>query len=155
MTTLRLSLLVVLPTMALLASCATSTNELTSAAARSVTFGLTRDNPVEVCSVPGQRAYLANLRCSDGGVPQFRRVGNFGQRNPFPPGFTMEQQGALMEGLLRGAPPVLKPGESDYHIVDGYELTCGTRKTLVYMDMYHCGNSQSLPPPQGFSTVAR
>jgi hypothetical protein len=36
----------------------------------------------------------------------------------------------------RGYP--LQPGEVDYHVVDGYAVTCGTSKRLIYLDMYHC-----------------
>lgn len=36
------------------------------------------DNPVRADMPPGQRAYLARLRCADDRAPQFRRVGSFG-----------------------------------------------------------------------------
>ena len=35
-------------------------------------------NPVRAEMPPGQRAYLGRLRCADGNVPTFYRIGNFG-----------------------------------------------------------------------------
>jgi hypothetical protein len=72
-------------------------------------------NPVRVSGPSGQRAYLSTLRCADGNVPQFYRVGNFGV-------------GAFG------------------NIVDGYDVTCpgsSPEKTMVMMDMYHNGRTES------------
>jgi hypothetical protein len=72
-------------------------------------------NPVRVSGPAGQRAYLSTLRCADGKAPQFYRVGNFGV-------------GAFG------------------NIVDGYDVTCpgsSPEKTMVVMDMYHSGRTES------------
>jgi hypothetical protein len=37
-----------------------------------------RQNPVRAEMPPGQRAYLARLRCSDGRAPEYVRTGNLG-----------------------------------------------------------------------------
>ena len=72
-------------------------------------------NPVRVAGPAGQRAYLSTLRCADGKVPAFNRVGNYGI------------------GFFG-------------NIVDGYDVTCpgsAPAKTMVMMDMYHDGHSES------------
>jgi hypothetical protein len=47
------------------------------AAAQAFPLG-SRQNPVRVAIPPGQRAYLARLRCPDGQAPAFERTGNLG-----------------------------------------------------------------------------
>ena len=49
---------------------------------------------------------------------------------------------------MSGAP--LKSGEPDYHVIDGYELSCGPAKRMVYMDMYHCHQAPPNQVPEGF-----
>ncbi|MBI3373963.1 MAG: CHAT domain-containing protein [Betaproteobacteria bacterium] len=49
---------------------------------------------------------------------------------------------------------VIKPGEPDVHIVDGYEVTCGNSKQMIYMDMYHCEQPPPTSPPPGFGVRA-
>jgi hypothetical protein len=74
-------------------------------------------NPVRADRPPGQRAYLARLRCPDGSVPVgIERVGSFG------------------------------PGPYT-SIVDGYRLVCDGRERRIFMDMYHPGYVERRPVP--------
>lgn len=57
---------------ALLAGCVT-----TSGAGGGGTLG-SAQNPVRADMPQGQRAYLNRLRCSDGSVPKYGRIGNVG-----------------------------------------------------------------------------
>ena len=75
-----------------------------------------RDNPVRVLGPPGERAFLARLRCPAGDAPAFARMGSFGE-GPY---------GAILDGYrLRCA--------------DGTDAT-------VYMDMYHPGHDERQAP---------
>ncbi len=79
-------------------------------------------NPVRVSGPMGQRGYLSSLRCENGKAPQFARVGNYGI------------------GVFG-------------NIVDGYDVTCpasAPAKTMVMMDMYHSGRTESRTIP-GFT----
>ena len=48
----------------------------------------------------------------------------------------------------------IKPGEPDVHVVDGYEVTCGSSKQMIYMDRYHCEQPPPTSPPPGFAIRA-
>ena len=41
-------------------------------------------------------------------------------------------------------------GDPDLHIVDGYQVSCGETKRMVYMDMYHCKQASPTKVPAGF-----
>lgn len=128
---------------ALLAGCATSSNNYamdqqtreilaTQMAGRAQTQGSqldqmieqasqyplgSQENPVRASMPPGQRAYLARLRCGDGSAPEFRRTGNLG------------------------------PGVYG-NIVDNYAVICSGRQAVsVVMDMYHQGYVEDRPVP--------
>jgi hypothetical protein len=111
-------------------------------------LGETKLTAIEVCRPVGERAYLDRLRCSDGSTPTHKRVGSFGERNEVPKELSREQQAGLLKQQLSGA--ALTPGESDYHIVDGYEVSCGAVKRMVYLDMYHCDRAPTSDVPNGF-----
>ena len=83
-----------------------------------------KENPARVNMPPGQRAYLARLRCSDGRAPVFERVGNFG------PGV----YGSIIDGY------------------DVRCLTGSPAQSMIYMDMYHPQHSETGAPP-GFTIV--
>lgn len=104
--------------------------------------GETKRTAIEVCMPAGERAYLSRLQCANGEPVRFRRVGNFGPRTEIPANMPESESSALLEKMLRREAP--KPGEPDFHIVDGYEVTCGASKRLIYLDMYHCQQ----PPPE-------
>ena len=91
----------------------------------------------------GQRAYLASLACPGGQPLSYKRIGSVGPRNPFPAGASESDKMALMQrvGLMKGEP--------DYHIVDEYDITCGTVTRRIYMDMYHCDRSGPMSAPVG------
>ena len=141
----------------LLAACtSTPTNEpaakQASGAAQTQTqpapgLGDTKAMAIEVCMPPGQRAYLNRLLCADGSKPSYFRVGNFGPRNDVPPKLSDEDVARLMRGQLQ-------PGDPDLHIVDGYQLTCGDTKRMVYMDMYHCKQAPPTAVPAGYGKQA-
>ena len=114
-----------------------------------VFIGESKQDAIEVCAPAGQRAYLSRLMCPSGETPNYRRVGSYGERNEYPANLSREQQDALLERLLRRAP--LQPGEVDHHIVDGYELTCGDTRHMVYLDMYHCDQPPPVVAPRGFT----
>ena len=83
------------------------------------------ENPVRASGPPGQRAYLARLRCSDGSPPAFERGGSVGAR-PY---------GSIMDVYaLRCAAG--QPAQAS-----------------VYMDMYH-DHVEDRPVP-GFTIVPR
>lgn len=86
----------------------------------------------------GEREYLSRLRCADGSVPAFERLGSVGSRNPVE---TPEQEEAAMDQVIGGKP--IGPDEVDYHVIDLYELVCPDGQFSVFLDMYHCGQ----PPP--------
>lgn len=107
---------------------------------------------IEVCMPTGQRAYLARLVCASGEPPSYKRVGSFGNRNAFPKNLPPGEERALFERVMRGEP--MKPGEVDYHVVDGYELACGETRRIVYLDMYHCHQPAPAVVPHGFTLRA-
>ena len=142
----------------LLAACTTSpqstsapgTQQTSEAAPRTNAapgLGDTKATAIEVCMPPGQRAYLNRLLCGDGSKPSYFRVGNFGSRNEVPPKLSDEHQARLMLGKLQ-------PGDPDLHIVDGYQVSCGETKRMVYMDMYHCKQAPPTAVPAGFGKQA-
>jgi hypothetical protein len=109
-------------------------------------LGEDKSTAIEVCTPAGQRAYLATLKCSDGRRPAYRRTRNVGERTPSPPE-TEAQALTRLEDRYKPHPP----GAPDHHIVDEYELTCGSAKHIIYMDMYHCGVAPTVSPPKGFT----
>ncbi len=129
-----------------LAGCASSTQ----VADPKTTAGLgdSKATAIEVCRPMGQRAYLSRLVCADGTRPTFNRIGSFGSRMPEPKNMSQQQSSAVLEAMLSGR--ALKPGELDLHIVDGYEVSCGTVKRTIYMDMYHCHGAPPEQAPVGF-----
>jgi hypothetical protein len=128
--------------------CATAPSPQDSSAPPPPGFGETSDTAIEVCMPRGERAYLDLLQCSDGSPAAYRRVGNFGRRNNPPGNLSQEQQSELLLRTIGGAP--LRPGEQDYHVVDGYEVSCGAVKRMIYTDMYHCHQAPPTEAPRGF-----
>lgn len=114
-------------------------------------YGLTKQDAVEVCKPRGEHEYLARLVCPDSEHPKFDRSGNFGERTPLPDDMSEDDTNRLVEGMM--GYKALQTGEPDYHIVDGYELTCGETKTRVYLDMYHCDAPRPTRAPAGFSII--
>lgn len=81
-----------------------------------------QENPVRAEMPQGQRSYLARLRCADGTVPQFERVGNFG----------VGVYGRIIDGyevLCEASTP---------------------EKSMIFMDMYHPGHREAAAVP-GFT----
>ena len=89
---------------------------------------------IKVCMPQGQHAYLSRLRCPDGQPPKFQRLGSVAKS-------------------AEPAQPASAKDDTDDHLVDAYQVTCGEQTHVVYMDMYHC----NVPPPEeappGFSIV--
>jgi hypothetical protein len=108
-------------------------------------YGDSRSAAVEVCKPDGERAYLSRLVCPTGEAATFERLGTYGPRNELP------ADQPLTEQVASARRDPLQPGEVDYHVVDGYEVTCGTSKRLVYLDMYHCHQPPPTEAPPGFS----
>jgi len=79
-------------------------------------FGYDKTNPVPVYMDTGQKEYISKLLCPCGVSFDFERAGNVG----------------------KGA---------DGHIIDEYELECRNKKhkIILYMDMYHQGESSLTP----------
>lgn len=113
--------------------------------------GLTAAEAIEVCEPEGQRQYLASLVCPDSSHPTFERQGSFGMRSPFPGPLSSEEANALLLRLM--GDPTLRPGEPDFHMVDGYEVVCPDSTVFVYMDMYHCDAEGPPPAPPGFTLL--
>jgi hypothetical protein len=133
---------------AILAMLSCATNPPTTQTSSSDPLGSSKATAIEVCMVQGEREYLSRLLCSSGQAAGFKRIGSFGNRTERPANMSdaefYKQSAGSFPGL-RGAP--LKPGEVDYHIVDGYEIACGELRQKIYLDMYHCpGQSQSMAP---------
>jgi len=135
-----------------LLGCAASPQRVAPAISVS-SLGDTKATALEVCEPRGERDYLNRLRCSDGTKPAYRRIGSVGGRSDLPENLTKEQSAALLEQIISGAP--LKPGEPDYHVVDGYELSCPATKRMVYIDMYHCNQPAPAFAPIGFTLSNR
>jgi len=143
----RISLL--LSALVVLASCA-APGPTPTEAPEDPDYGFTKAKAIEVCSPNGQREYLLSLACPSGEAPRFRRIGSLGPRVDPPPestGRSLEQQ--VAEALRRTTAP-LKPGEPDYHIVDGYAARCGDKEVTLVLDMYHCGQPSPTRAPKGF-----
>jgi hypothetical protein len=134
-------------------SCATNLSKAQTPSTESL--GSSKATAIEVCMVQGEREYLSRLLCSSGQAAGFKRIGSFGNRTERPSNMSdaeFYKQAAGGFPGMRGAP--LKPGEVDYHIIDGYEIACGELRQKIYLDMYHCpGPSQSVAPP-GFTLRA-
>jgi hypothetical protein len=91
---------------------------------------------------------LMRLVCADGTRPTFARQGSVGMRTESFQDLPKEQQDALFQAMVSGR--ALKPGEKDYHVIDGYEVSCGQVKRIIYMDMYHCAANPPDKAPVGF-----
>ena len=97
-------------------------------------FGLARQTAIRVCGPGGERDYLAGLRCPSGEPPSYVRAGSVGARNPG------EQELSVMMDMNAKLPE----GAVDTHIIDLYEVTCGTDTVDVFLDMYHCADPDSM-----------
>ena len=129
---------------ALTASCA-STPDSSIPAPENPGYGESRGAAIEVCKPDGERAYLARLVCPTGEAATFDRAGTFGPRNDLPADLPLSEQ------IASARRDPLQPGEVDYHVVDGYEVSCGASKRLIYLDMYHCHQPPAGDAPPGFS----
>jgi hypothetical protein len=130
---------------ALLTGCQ-STTPAPAAATPSTAYGTSMATAVEVCKPPGERAYLARLRCADGNPPTFSRRGSGPSRST--PKSPADEQKMLDQMYAE-----IAPGDPDFHIVDYYEVTCGSKTTTVVMDMYHCKAAPPAQAPPGFTIV--
>jgi hypothetical protein len=130
--------------MPMLCSCVSSPPDATQADRSGP--GMSAATAIEVCRPAGERTYLERLICADGALPAIGRRVNVGNRAPVPASeqrtMTPEEIKLRLDRLFEmKAPP---PGEPDTHIVDRYELICGSTMHFVHLDMYHCDG----PPPQ-------
>ncbi|ATE70403.1 hypothetical protein CNO08_02885 [Lysobacter capsici] len=114
-------------------------------------YGLSKEQAVEVCKPRGEHEYLARLVCPDSEHATFERSGNFGERTPLPDDLSDDATNRLIEDMM--GYKALQPGEADYHIVDGYEVACGETRIRVYLDMYHCDAPRPTRAPAGFSII--
>jgi hypothetical protein len=85
-----------------------------------------RENPIRVNMPPGERAYLARLRCSDGAAPTFNREGSGG--------------GGAFGSIV--------------DIYDVRCANGEPRQSTIWMDMYHPTHDETAAP-QGFSLAPR
>jgi hypothetical protein len=100
---------------------------------------------IEVCKPDGERAYLERLVCPGGEGATFDRAGGSGTRNELP------RDASLSEQIASSRRDPLAPGEVDYHVVDGYAVTCGASKRMIYLDMYHCHQPPPTQAPPGYA----
>jgi hypothetical protein len=112
-------------------------------------LGDAKSSAIEVCRPEGERQYLARVRCPDGTTPTYRRIGSFGSRAELPKISNKEEEAAFLRRIISRV--ALSPGETDYHVVDGYEVACGAITRIVYMDMYHCSQDPPSTAPSGFT----
>ena len=124
-------------------SCATAPDSTTQTTGAG--YGESKGAAIEVCSLDGERAYLARLVCPTGEPAAFDRLGQYGPRNELP------ADQSLSEQIASARRDPLKPGEADYHVVDGYQIACGASKRLLYLDMYHCHQPPPTDAPPGYS----
>ena len=128
----------------LTASCVTAPDSSVEPSANPG-YGESNSAAVEVCRPDGERAYLSHLVCPTGEAATFERLGTYGPRNELP------ADQPLTEQVASARRDPLQPGEVDYHVIDGYEVACGTSKRLVFMDMYHCHQPPPTEAPPGFT----
>ena len=119
----------------------------TAATADAATLGSSKRTAVEVCMPPGERNYIRRLRCGDGAVPDFQRVGSVGMRDEVPP----RNEGETDDAHLARLHALMDSGEQDFHIIDLSALRCGDATHELYMDMYHCGSAPPAQAPVGFT----
>ena len=117
------------------------------------TYGIVRENAIEVCHPQGEHEYLSKLACADGNAPEYRLLGNAGTRTDPTKEFAdkLKRDDKVFEMLISPAP--IPPGEPDIHIVDVFEIKCRTSTTKLYFDRYHCSEESKarLPlAPRGF-----
>src|SRR5438094_10643033 len=78
-------------------------------------FARSKERAAEVCLPPGEKAYLAGLRCADGSAPGIRRMGSVGSRvSPVDP----DDPRILLQ--MDPERP-LQPGEPALHIVAAFD----------------------------------
>jgi hypothetical protein len=114
--------------------------------------GTSKESPLEVCMPEGEYGYLERLTCPDGTQPRIARGGSAGPRNKMPEKPSEEFTAARFREMLSGTP--LKPGEVDYHIVDAFNVVCGTQQFVLYLDMYHCQVDAPTTAPYGLKLRA-
>jgi len=124
-------------------ACATAPDSATQTTGAG--YGESRGAAIEVCNPDGERAYLERLVCPSGEPASFDRLGTYGPRNEL-----LADQ-PLSEQIASARRDPLKPGEADYHVVDGYEVACAASKRLLYLDMYHCHQAPPTKAPPGYS----
>src|SRR5438876_10585714 len=94
-------------------------------------FARSKERAAEVCLPPGEKAYLAGLRCADGSAPGIRRMGSVGSRvSPVDP----EDPRILLQ---MDADRPLQLCEPDLHIVDAFDARCGGAIYVMFSDMFH------------------
>ena len=113
--------------------------------------GLNISQAIEVCKASGQRQYLSMLVCPGDSHPTFKRIGSFGTRDPYPGDLSQAKADEILLRLI--SDPTLQSGEPDFHMVDGYEVVCPTSSTIIYMDLYHCGQDLPVTAPPGFTLL--
>jgi hypothetical protein len=114
--------------------------------------GAAKETAIEVCKPTGQREYLSRLVCAGGATPTFHRSGSVGMRDELPADASEKAVGDAIEKSMSFAPH--EPGTPHHHMVDTYEVSCGTEKRTVYMDMYHCGAPAPDTAPAGLTLRA-
>jgi hypothetical protein len=108
-------------------------------------YGESRGAAIEVCQTAGERTYLSRLVCANGDGADFDRLGTPGTRHELPADQSVSEQ------ISSSRRDPLSPGEVDYHAVDAYEVSCGTSKRVLYLDMYHCHQPEPAQAPPGYS----
>ena len=112
-------------------------------------YGLTRENPVELCRITSGSQLFSRLTCASGQRPVIQRRGSIGPRTPHPEYMSQDEAVRMVERAM--AYEALEPGEPDRHILDAYEVGCGDTPVTLYVDVYHCRPPSQVPTPAGFS----
>jgi len=108
--------------------------------------GLTKGTAVEVCGPTGAREYLDRLRCPEGSTARSLRTGNMGPRND---PATKDDENAMREQFSTSVP--IRSGQRDFHLIDAYSAECPSLTAVLYLDVFHCPDPKTQPPPPGFS----
>jgi hypothetical protein len=112
-------------------------------------WGLSVKNAIETCTPIGTHDFLDDLLCKDGSKPAYRRIGQAGSRQKGP-AIDINKVDIGNLDMIR-----VPPGQPDTHIVDKWEVKCGSKIHTLFFDVYHCLDPKPWAAPKGFKRPLR
>lgn len=88
---------------------------------------------IKVCGMSMEFANIVKSKCSNGDAPQIVEQKNIGALN-LPTTAQEAKRAAEQMYEVKG----LRPGETDFHKIDRFTLSCGEDVEYRYFDIYHC-----------------